>query len=357
MKYKTLQIALLPLLVLILSSCNEADKVAVNPTLTALGFNVQKPIENQFRNFKGAVIPADLTPLSFRIGGELTKIVVNAGEKVKAGQLLGQLDDNRLQQQLIDTKAQYELAIKQQERGQSLIKQDMISASEIDELTANRRIAEVKYKSAKNQLNYSKLYAPFDGYISDIPKKNFESVEPGETIVSIYRDDIVHIRIGVSDVVLAMLNPTAKTSQYDIHTTFAGEDRSFVINYKEHTSEPMEGGTAFEIILQMPQVSPAILPGSTASLDVDMAKAGLNTVTGYQVPMTAIEAGDKHGEFFIWKYIDGKVYQQEVDITEINQSGAVIIKGLSQGDIIINSNLKKLRDELDVSILAEGQQL
>ncbi|WP_413699426.1 efflux RND transporter periplasmic adaptor subunit [Psychromonas sp. KJ10-10] len=357
MKYKISKLALLPLLVLLLSSCQETDQKIVKPELIFSGFTVQNSVENQYRNFKGAVIPADLTPLAFRIEGELTEVVVSAGQKVKKGQLLAQLDDSRLQQQLIDAKAQYELAVKQQQRGQTLSAQNMISGSELDELTANRRIAEVRHKSSANQLNYSKLYAPFDGYISDIPKKNHESVNPGETIVSIYRDDIVQIRIGVSDVVLAMINPTAKTKQYDIRTTFAGESRSFMINYQEHTSEPIEGGNAFEIILEMPQVTPAILPGSTANLDVDMAQAGLTPVTGYQIPMTAIDAGDKHGEFFIWKYIEGKAYKQAVEITEINQDGAVIIKGLTKGDTIIKSNLKKLRHEAPVTIAVEDNQL
>lgn len=357
MKYKISKLALLPFLVLFLSSCQKTDQTIEKPDLVFSGFTVQHSVENQYRNFKGAVIPADLTPLAFRIGGELTEVFVKAGQKVKKGQLLAKLDDSRLQQQLIDAKAQYELAVKQQQRGQSLSQQNMISASELDELTANKRIAEVRNKSAANQLNYSKLYAPFNGYISDIPKKSHESVNPGETIVSIYRDDIVQIRIGVSDVVLAMINPTAKTKQYDIRTTFAGESRSFMINYQEHTSEPVEGGNAFEIILEMPQVSPAILPGSTANLDVDMAQAGLNPVTGYQVPMTAIDAGDQHGQFYIWKYIDGNAHKQEVEITEINQDGAVIIKGLAQGDIIINSNLKKLRDDAPVKIAVEDNQL
>jgi RND family efflux transporter MFP subunit len=357
MRYLTLKLILLPVILLMLSGCQKVQKVAPKPALTVSIFTVQKPIENQFRNFKGAVIPADLTPLSFRIEGELTTILVKAGQKVNKGQLLAKLDDSRLHQQFIDAKAQYQLTTNQQQRGQSLSKLNMISASEIDELIANKRIAEVKYKSAQNKLNYSKLYAPFNGYISDVPKKNYESVNPGETIVSIYRDDIVQVRIGVSDVVLAMINPDTTKRQYDVRTTFAGEKRSFKINYHEHTSEPIKGRNAFEIILQMPQISPAILPGSTANLDFDMEKAGLKGVEGYQIPMTAIDAGDRHREFFIWKYVDGKAHKQNIKVMHVNKFGAVIIKGLIQGDQIINSNLKKLRNEAQVKLAVKEKQL
>jgi RND family efflux transporter MFP subunit len=357
MKHQTLKLTLLPLLVLLLSSCQQAQKIVSKPLLTASIFTVGNPVENQFRNFKGTVIAADLTPLSFRIEGELTTILVKAGQKVKKGQLLAELDNSRLHQQFIDAKAQYQLSEKQQHRGQRLSKLNMISSSELDELTANRRIAEVKYKSTQNMLDYSKLYAPFNGYISDVPKKNYESVGPGEIIVSIYRDDIVQVSIGVSDVVLAMINPNAKTHQYNIHATFAGEKEYFMINYHEHTSEPNKGSNAFEIILQMPQITPAILPGSSANLDIDMIKVGLERVEGYQIPMTAIDTGDRHGEFFIWKYIEGKVHKQKIKVMKVNKFGAVIIEGITKGDQLINSNLKKLRNEAQVRLAFKDKQL
>ena len=63
---------------------------------------------------------------------------------------------------------------------------------------------------------------------------------------------------------------------------------------------------------EMPQRDPAILPGTSVSLRVDMAEAGLSSLQGYQLPMTAIQAGREAGQFFVWKIEDNQVHRVEV---------------------------------------------
>ena len=342
--------ALLILFMSVLVGCQNNTEIKQRKPLMVETFTVHKPIDTQYRNFKGTVVTPDLTPLSFRLGGELNEILVRNGQHVKQGELLAHLDDSKLRQQLSDAQAQYELATKQQQRAQDLIQKKMISQSELDELTTNKRIAQVNFKIAKNRLKYANLVAPFSGYITDVPKQSFESVNPGETILSVYRDDVVRVRISISSSVLAAINPDANNRQYKVKTTFSGSDNAYILNYYQHTSEPAKGERAFEFWLQMPQVQPPILPGTSANLTVDMVKAGLNIITGYIVPMTVLDAGNQKGEFYIWKLIDGKVHKQSVDVIQIKKQGAIISKGLHSGDVLVNSNLRRLRDNASVAV-------
>lgn len=343
------KITIIALFTGLLQGCFETAEIKQRKPLTVTSFTVQKPTETQFRNFKGTVVPSDLTPLSFRLGGEIDSILVRDGEHVKKGQLLAKLDSSKLNQQLVDAQAQYELAVKQQQRAQDLIRRKMISQSELDELTTSKRIAQVKYQVAQNKIKYTHLTAPFSGFISAIPKQSYESVNPGETILSLYRDDVVRVRINVSNNVLARIDPDRNKQYFKVQTTFSGDDRIHTLIYHQHTSEPAEGGTAFAIWLEMPQVNPAILPGTSASLNVDMVEAGMNILTGYVVPMTALDAGSKDGEFYIWKLVDGKVHKQPADIMQITKDGAIIGKGLRSGDILASSQLSRLRDNTVVA--------
>ena len=336
--------AAMALLLGLLQGCQDEMVIRERKPLEVSTYTVEQPLETQYRDFKGTVIPADLTPLAFRIEGELEAIPVRTGQKVKKGELLARLDDSKMRQQLADAQAQYELAIKQHKRGQDLIKKKMISQSELDELTANKRIAEVNYKVAKNNLEYTRLVAPFSGYVSEVPKESFESVNPGETIVSIYRDDVVRVRIAISDTVLATIDPDSRNRNISLKTTFSGDHKERYLSYYEHSSEPVEGGAAFEILMQMPQVEPPILPGASANMEVDLAAAGLSMMTGYQIPMTALDAGRKDGEFYIWKLVDGKTQKKAVNVTQIKEDGAIVPKGVIQGDVLVNSNLRRLRE-------------
>ena len=332
----------------LLQGCLDAPEIKAGKPLTVTTFTVQDPIVTQYRNFKGTVVPADLTPLSFRLEGELDVLSVRTGQHVKKGQVLAKLDTSKLHQQLIDAQVQYDLSANQWKRAQGLITKKMISQSELDELTTNKRIAEVNLNIAKNKIKYASLVAPFDGFISDIPKESFESVQLGETILSIYRDDIVRVRVNISNRVLATINPNVSKHGYQVKTSFSGDQRSYILNYYKHTSEPAEGGTAFAFWLEMPQTTPAILPGTSANLFVDMVAAGLNTTSGYIVPMTTLDAGNKKGEFYIWKLADGTVHRQAVDVIETMNDGVIINQGLKSQDKLINSSLSQLRDNAQV---------
>ncbi|WED24343.1 efflux RND transporter periplasmic adaptor subunit [Vibrio sp. JC009] len=351
MRKHIFKLAVLPMALAMLQGCQDEAVVFEKEPLQVSAYEVTKPVENQYRNFKGTVSPADLTPMSFRIEGELDAILVKTGQKVKKGEMLAKLDDSKLRQQMADAQAQYELAVRQLGRGMDLVRKKMISQSEFDELTANKRIAEVSYETAKNNLEYTRLVAPFDGYVAEVPKESFESVTPGETVVNVYRDDVVRVRIGVSDIVLASLNPDIGSRDIKIPTKFSGDERQFTLKYYEHSTEPSSGANAFEFWLEMPQVEPAILPGATANLDIDLLEAGLTLTQGYEIPVTALDAGNQKGEFFIWKYVDGNVQKQNVEVIQVKSNGVIVSKGVRKGDLLVNSSLKKLRDNAAVKLV------
>jgi RND family efflux transporter MFP subunit len=333
-----------------LQGCLNKPEIKAGKPLTVTTFTVQDPIATQFRDFKGTVVPADLTPLSFRLEGELNAISVHTGQHVKKGQVLAQLNSSKINQQLIDAQAQYDLSAKQWRRAQDLIVKKMISQSELDELTTSKRIAEVNLNIAKNKKKYATLVAPFNGFISTVAKESFESVQPGETIVTIYRDDIVRVKVSLSNRVLAAINPDIHKHGYQVTTSFSGDPRAYTLNYYQHTSEPDEGSTAFAFWLEMPQTQPAILAGTSANLHVDMVKAGLNITTGYIVPMTSLDTGKEKGEFYIWKISDNKVHRQSVNIIQIINDGVIINQGIQSNDKLVNSSLSTLRDNTQVQI-------
>lgn len=340
---------LMLLAMFLLFACQDKSTIKTPSPLIVNTFTVQDAIDIRYRTFKGTVVPADLTPLSFRLEGELDGISVRTGQKVKKGQLLAQLDDSKLKQQFADAQAKYQLAKKQLQRGQKLSTTKMISKSALDELISTAQMTEVNFKIAENNLKYSQLTAPFSGYIAEVPKQSFESVKPGETILTLYRDDIVRVHIDISNSVLAAINPDMNKQKQKVTTTFSNDPQIYTLHYYQHTSEPASGESAFQLWLEMPQVKPRILPGTSANINVDMLQASLHVVSGYQVPMTVLDAGNKDNEFYIWKFIDGKVHKQVVDVIQINKEGAIIKSGLKNGDVLVSSNLRKLRENAIVT--------
>ncbi|MGR5537760.1 efflux RND transporter periplasmic adaptor subunit [Vibrio campbellii] len=340
----------------VLTGCNSTDQVVVEQPLYVSTVSVDVPLKSQYRTFKGQVIPAEQTPIAFRRAGEVQHVLVKAGDIVKQGQMLAKLDDSKEKQAVNDTQAQYTLAIRQLQRGEELHDRQMISKAELDELTANKQLAEANFRYATNQLNYTRLFAPFAGKVSDVFKERFERVAIGEPVLNVYQSDKVYVRIELSDNVLAMVNPNSQNMSYKPRASFLGVDQTYVLDYLEHTSEPNEQTQTYQMYLTMAQPENEILPGTSVSVSVDMVKAGITSIDGYNIPMTALQAGNRDGEFFVWKLTGDMVTKVPVMIDQVNGEGAIVSSGVAQGDVLVNSSLRKLREGKHVDVVEKDQE-
>ena len=98
---------------LLLQACNNETDHREQPSLLVSTFEVGAPLTDQFRSFNGQVMPAELTPLAFKLAGEIQQVLVEAGDNVEKGQLLATLDNATYLQDLTDAKSQFKLASKQ----------------------------------------------------------------------------------------------------------------------------------------------------------------------------------------------------------------------------------------------------
>ncbi len=146
--------------------------------------------------------------LSFQVSGEIAKMFKEEGDSVKKGELVAVLDER-------DYKANYEKstaevtrtnAISQEaqtlyDRRTPLCSDSTISKQECDSLTSNREATSAAHKSAvaardyaKNQLDYSKVYAPVDGIITTRVQEPGAIIAPGQMIYTMAKNNPVWVR-------------------------------------------------------------------------------------------------------------------------------------------------------------------
>lgn len=112
--------------------------------------------------------------LSFQVSGQIAKMLKEEGDNVKAGELIAELDNKDYKSNLAKATAEEAktLALSKDanskyERNYPLCSDDTISKQDCDSFVNNKDKANADYQSAiaqktfaKNQLNYTKLYAP-----------------------------------------------------------------------------------------------------------------------------------------------------------------------------------------------------
>ncbi len=97
------------------------------------------------------------------ISGRITQLNFRDGDRVKAGQLLVQLDDRLPMAQVQQAKAELSIAVANHKRNQDLVEQNFISRRTVDESAAALQVAEAKLSLADATAARLKIFAPFDG--------------------------------------------------------------------------------------------------------------------------------------------------------------------------------------------------
>ena len=152
--------------------------------------------------YAGEIRARQESPLSFRVGGNLVRRVVDVGAKVKRGELLAELDpgDLRLQSQaaqaqLAAAEAELGRARADQARFAALAKQQLVSRSALDAQVAAYRAAEGQARAARanldvasNQAAYTQLRAPRDGAIATRQAEAGQVVAAGQTVFTLAGD-------------------------------------------------------------------------------------------------------------------------------------------------------------------------
>jgi len=119
---------------------------------------------NRGPEFTGYIKSATIT-LRPPVAGNLEKVDVQDGQRVKRGQVLFEMDSRREQADLRVSEAQIQLAQSQLRRARALVAQKSINKEELETMTANVEIAEANLQVKKLALEQLRITAPFDGVV------------------------------------------------------------------------------------------------------------------------------------------------------------------------------------------------
>ena len=138
--------------------------------------------------YAGDIRARNESPLSFRVGGNLVKRLVDAGDRVRRGQLLAELDPGDAALQASAAQAEMIRIGGDLERYRKLVAQKLVSQSTFDAQQAAYRAARAQYELARNQSAYTRLLAPADGVIATRSAEAGQTVAAGQAIYTLAGD-------------------------------------------------------------------------------------------------------------------------------------------------------------------------
>lgn len=286
------------------------------------------------RSYSGEVRARIETTLGFRIGGKLVERKVDAGQAVKAGQVLARLDPADAALQATQAEAQKALAAAELTRYRDLKAKNFISASALDARETTFKAAEAQAALAKNQSAYTTLVADRAGVIGQVLAEPGQVVGAGQAVFRLAPDGEREIAIVIPEreVGNVKLGQTAEVRLW------SGDDRVIVGRLREVSPAADPVTRTFAARVTLKDADPRLPLGMTATVRFPAASAGASRRV---VPLTAIfQQGEQAA---VWKVgADGTVNLQPVKIEVYTDAGAVLSDGLAGGETIVAAGVNLL---------------
>ncbi len=303
------------------------------------------------RSYPGILDASKKAELAFRVGGQLVELPGQPGMQVKKGEVIARLDNSKYKNILDEKEAKYELAKIQNDQARKLVNQKVGSQLKYDLASAELKMAKSAMEVARDNLNYTRLLAPFDGVIAQLSVDNYQAIQPQEPIIHFQDEESLDVYISVPESMITQL-----ISPYDPDSIqkFCGyvqfvshRDKRFKACYKKHDSIPDPLTRNYLAVFTLLQITDFVtLPGMTVTMTLDFSpfinKSMNNSIL---VPVEAVF--DQDGKQWVWVVNNKmKTKQTEVKTNRFIENSIIITKGLSSGQVIITAGVSYIRENM-----------
>ncbi|MBZ9629586.1 efflux RND transporter periplasmic adaptor subunit [Salegentibacter sp. LM13S] len=150
-----------------------------------------------------------------KVSGYITDVLVDAGSKVRKGQLLFKLETQSLSGDAAAAKANVNAAKVEVEKLKPLVEKEIISSVQLETAKAQLAQAEANYNSIAANIDYANIKSPVDGYVGNINFRNGALVSPGDPtpLTTISQTDEVYAFFSMNEKdFLSFMNTTEANS-------------------------------------------------------------------------------------------------------------------------------------------------
>ena len=309
-------------------------------------FEVKGDNLEERHEFVGQIEARQTIDMTFRVPGPLVELPVLEGQTIEAGTLLAAIDDTDYSLALREARVQLELARQDLDRKRQLLSERGISRSIVDDAKALFDLRQVAVEKARENLERTRIFAPFDAYVSRRFTDNHVNVRVGDPIVRLMDLNELYVVMNIPENLVATTTPERLISA-SAYFPFL-PDQSFDLALRENRGESSAVAQTFEVTMAMARPEGLnILPGMTAMVEIALSSSAEED--DIQIPTSAL-VSDPEKNYFVWLYHRDTqaVSRQSVTIGPAAGDGISIRSGLKTGDLIVASGASALQPGMRV---------
>ncbi len=292
--------------------------------------------------------------LGFRVGGKIIRRQAELGQRVKAGQVLAQLDpqDYKLsadsaRAQMASATTNRDLAAADFKRYRELKEQNFISGAELERRETTLKSAQAQLEQAQsqfavqgNQAAYTSLVADVSGVVTAIEAEPGQVVTAGAPVVRIAADGVRDVVFSVPEDKVAALRPGAGAR---IKLWSQGTELPGKIREVSASSDPVT--RTYTVKASVDSQDPPPL-GATAYVQPD--SGSLVGVPVIKLPTSSLRRDGKATAVWLVDKASMTVKSQVIQIVTADGNDVVVASGLQPGMLVVSAG---------VHVLSPGQKV
>ncbi|MHC1708651.1 MAG: efflux RND transporter periplasmic adaptor subunit [Bacteroidales bacterium] len=175
--------------------------------------------------------------------GRVLRVFIDAGDAVKEGQVIAELDDILIKSQLTLAEANLDKASKDLKKFESMAKSEAVTAQQLQEIRLVYLNAEANAAAARKQMENTRVTAPFSGTVTKRYIEKGSLIMPGTPVVDLVDISVLKFTAGLNEKeVVSVKKGDVIRIQSELYpgVEFSGKIKSIGVKSDEAKRYPVE---------------------------------------------------------------------------------------------------------------------
>ncbi|MEJ2880526.1 efflux RND transporter periplasmic adaptor subunit [Pedobacter sp. GR22-6] len=294
----------------------------------------------------GLIVTENVANYSFKIGGVVSRILVDEGQFFNKGQLLATLNTTEISAGLAQANMGVEKASRDYTRALNLYKDSVFTLEQLQNTKTALDVAKKTSEATAFNLRYAQIHAASDGFVSRKIVSEGEVIGPGMPVLAInetQQNNNYLLKVGVTDREWATINP-GQTATVSLDGYSDKKFDAFVFR-KSQAADPTLGSFQVELKLKLNDVKPAV--GMFGKAEIATDQEGNVRV----IPYASLVEADGDKAFIFTPHGANKVRKIPISISRFDNEQVYLKDGLEGVKEIVVSNSAYLNEKSTIKII------
>ncbi|WP_162425735.1 efflux RND transporter periplasmic adaptor subunit [Pontibacter pudoricolor] len=290
---------------------------------------------------QGNFAPIQSLTLLSETTGQIKSILKRKGDKVRAAELLAQVESNTMSADLATAQTNAEKAKRDLERFENLAAGDAITQRQLEDARLAAKSTQAQLVAARQRLTKTRITAPISGEINEIYVEVGSYLSMGTKLYDIVNVDKLKLKIKASEGEVLLINKGDKvTVKADAG---AGQEYEGVVTAIAAQADPT---LKFDVEVEVKNAADNNLRAGmygTAYFKVDDQREAM------LLPRQAIVGSIQNPSVYVVN--NGVANMRKVKVGVVTQDKVEILEGVQPGEQVVQSGQINLREGIKVTLL------